>query len=178
MKNGNLYEKVENCIKNLKVAQTTLDNNPHNHELKRKEAITLEEYNKATTDEENFLFQKAKVDWISKESRNNQYFHKVLKSKRQANKIVSICDDQGNRLEGKLMEEQFVNHFHKFLKASKDVNDQRDFEGVFDTKLNNDEAKVMAREVTDTEIKKAMFNFEDNKAPGPDGYTFTFFEKA
>nr|GEX49696.1 RNA-directed DNA polymerase, eukaryota, reverse transcriptase zinc-binding domain protein [Tanacetum cinerariifolium] len=36
----------------------------------------------------------------------------------------------------------------------------------------------MAREVTNTEIEKAMFNIGDNKAPGPDGYTSTFFEKA
>ncbi|GJV17758.1 RNA-directed DNA polymerase, eukaryota, reverse transcriptase zinc-binding domain protein [Tanacetum coccineum] len=152
-KNGNLYERVQKCKDDLK------------------------EYNKALKNEETLLSQKAKVDWISKRDSNNQYFHKFLKSKRQASKIVSICDDQGKRLEGTFMEEQFVNHFQRFLSARKDVNNQKDFEGVFGTKLNNAEAIDMVKEITDLEIKNAMFDIRDNKAPGPDGYASTFYKK-
>ncbi|GKC04938.1 hypothetical protein Tco_0996548, partial [Tanacetum coccineum] len=118
-KNGNMAEYVDKCRNDLKIAQGNLDREPHNQDLKKKNVDALDKYNKATKEEESFLFQKAKVDWISKCDRNNQYFHKIIKSRRQVNKIVSICDNYGNRLEGNLIEEQFVNHFKKFLGANK-----------------------------------------------------------
>ncbi|GKC50823.1 RNA-directed DNA polymerase, eukaryota, reverse transcriptase zinc-binding domain protein [Tanacetum coccineum] len=36
----------------------------------------------------------------------------------------------------------------------------------------------MIRSVSNEEIKEEMFDIEDNKAPGPDGYTSKFFKKA
>ncbi|GJY15340.1 RNA-directed DNA polymerase, eukaryota, reverse transcriptase zinc-binding domain protein [Tanacetum coccineum] len=105
--------------------------------LNKKEGIALKEYDEALKDEGSLPSQKAKVDWISKGDRNNQ-----------------------------------------FLGASKDVNNQKDFKGVFGTKLNNVEAIDMVREITNLEIKNAMFNIGDNKAPGPDGYASTFYKKA
>ncbi|GKC61007.1 RNA-directed DNA polymerase, eukaryota, reverse transcriptase zinc-binding domain protein, partial [Tanacetum coccineum] len=149
-KNGNLHEIVEKCKINLKEAQSNVDKNPHCHDIKKKETVALAEYNKAINDEEEFLYQKAKVEWISKGDRNNQYFHKVLKSKKQANRICSICDNNGNRLEGVQMEEQFVNHFKRFLAESDKVNKDKDFKGVFGIRLT----------------------------ASPDGYTFTFFKNA
>ncbi|GJV20529.1 hypothetical protein Tco_1369549 [Tanacetum coccineum] len=162
----------------LKIAQKNLDNHPHNQDIKEKEVKDLKDYNEAANDAESFLFQKEKIEWIYKGDRNNQFFHKIIQSGRQANKIVSICNDAGNRLEGKLLEDQFVNHLKKFPGASNLTNEFLNFKGVFGTKLNNEEAIEMNEEVTDSEIKNALFDIGDNKAPGPDGYTSTFFKKA
>ncbi|GJR80695.1 RNA-directed DNA polymerase, eukaryota, reverse transcriptase zinc-binding domain protein [Tanacetum coccineum] len=49
---------------------------------------------------------------------------------------------------------------------------------MFLNKLNNDEALKMIRQVSDAEIKNAMFDIEDSKAPGPDGYTSRFYKSA
>ncbi|GJS54154.1 hypothetical protein Tco_0627516 [Tanacetum coccineum] len=57
------------------------------------------------------------------------------------------------------------------------TNDFINFEGVFDTKLNNEEAMEMVKEITH-EIENAIFNIGHNKALGPNGYTSTFFKKA
>ncbi|GJR21888.1 hypothetical protein Tco_0970415, partial [Tanacetum coccineum] len=75
------------------------------------------------------------------------------------------------------MEDQLVNHFKKFLGAGHVTNNFINFEGVFDTKLNNEEAMEMIKEITH-EIKNAIFDIGHNKAPGPNGYTSTFFKKA
>ncbi|GJW05972.1 ribonuclease H-like domain-containing protein [Tanacetum coccineum] len=42
----------------------------------------------------------------------------------------------------------------------------------------NEEAEEMVKEVSDKEIKEAMFDIEDNRAPGPDGFSSVFFKKA
>ncbi|GJX82048.1 RNA-directed DNA polymerase, eukaryota, reverse transcriptase zinc-binding domain protein [Tanacetum coccineum] len=79
---------------------------------------------------------------------------KSLKILNLQEKLYDIYDNDGNRMEGNLMEQQFVNHFRKFLGANKVI------------------------KVTDTEIKNAIFDIGDSKAPGPDGYSSTFFKKA
>nr|GEZ42753.1 methylenetetrahydrofolate reductase 1 [Tanacetum cinerariifolium] len=35
----------------------------------------------------------------------------------------------------------------------------------------------MVRDITNEEIKSAMFDIGDDKSPGPDGFTSTFFKK-
>ncbi|GKE00653.1 hypothetical protein Tco_1388636 [Tanacetum coccineum] len=44
--------------------------------------------------------------------------------------------------------------------------------------LVDHKADFMVREVSDSEIKGALFSTGDDKAPGPDGFTATFFKKA
>ncbi|GJX68841.1 sodium/hydrogen exchanger 6 [Tanacetum coccineum] len=39
-------------------------------------------------------------------------------------------------------------------------------------------AEFMVREVSDSEIKDALFSIGDDKAPGPDGFTVVFFKKS
>ncbi|GKC69633.1 hypothetical protein Tco_1115516, partial [Tanacetum coccineum] len=115
----------------LKIAQTNLDNHPHNQDIKEKEVKALKDYNEAAND-----------------------------------------------AESKLLEDQFVNNLKNFPGASNLTNEFLNFKGVFGTKLNNKEAIEMNEEVTDSEIKNALFDIGDNKAPGPDRYTSTFFKKA
>nr|GFB18576.1 RNA-directed DNA polymerase, eukaryota, reverse transcriptase zinc-binding domain protein [Tanacetum cinerariifolium] len=124
---------------------------PHNHDLRSKEVRTLKAYAKAMNEEELFLYQKAKIKWLSVGDRNNAYFHKSIKSRQQRNRIDAICDENGARFEGSKVAEQF---------------------------LSEEDVMSMVQEVTDEEIKQAMFKIDDNKAPGPDGLSAHFFKKA
>ncbi|GKA65583.1 hypothetical protein Tco_0765290, partial [Tanacetum coccineum] len=49
---------------------------------------------------------------------------------------------------------------------------------LFCNQLTNDVANYMVRDVSDQEIRDAMFAMGDNKAPGPNGYTTAFFKEA
>ncbi|GKG20243.1 hypothetical protein Tco_0380044, partial [Tanacetum coccineum] len=53
-----------------------------------------------------------------------------------------------------------------------------DSDSIFTKKITEREANYMVRPVTDKEIKDAMFSINDNKAPGPDGFSAKFFKKA
>ena len=44
--------------------------------------------------------------------------------------------------------------------------------------VSSSDAEIMVREVNEEEIKKALYDINDNKAPGPDGYTARFYKKA
>ncbi|GJZ06966.1 RNA-directed DNA polymerase, eukaryota, reverse transcriptase zinc-binding domain protein [Tanacetum coccineum] len=49
---------------------------------------------------------------------------------------------------------------------------------LFCNTLNKDEAVWMVREVTNNEIKEALFDIGDNRAPWPNGFSSLFFKKA
>ncbi|GJY22233.1 hypothetical protein Tco_0394799 [Tanacetum coccineum] len=51
-------------------------------------------------------------------------------------------------------------------------------EDLFSIVLSQEEAEDIVKEVSGKEIKEAMFDIRDNRAPGPDGYSSLFFKKA
>nr|GEW95104.1 RNA-directed DNA polymerase, eukaryota, reverse transcriptase zinc-binding domain protein [Tanacetum cinerariifolium] len=109
--------------------------------------------------------------------RNSRFIHEVLKSRQHSSRILSICDEKGINYEGKDMDEQFVKHFKEFLSNRRCIVPLEDFEGLFCIRLNEREANAMIFDVSDKEIKDVMFDIEENKAPGPDGYSYVFFKK-
>lgn len=70
----------------------------------------------------------------------------------------------------------FVDHYTDFLGSTSIVDDHVDAESLFMKKICSDKAANMIRPVKKEEIKKAIFNIGDEKAPGPNGYTFAFFK--
>ncbi|GJX34584.1 RNA-directed DNA polymerase, eukaryota, reverse transcriptase zinc-binding domain protein [Tanacetum coccineum] len=176
-KNGNMFQYVKALEEDLKKAQIKVEENPFDAKVKEDMINILYKYNEALNDEEKLLAQKAKVKWLSEGDRNTKYFHNIVKSRMNKNKIMGIYDEHGNWYEGELLPDQFVKHFQKFL--SKDGNSVP-FEGngLFQNVLNTQEANMMISEVSDKEIKEAMFGIGDDKAPGPDGFTSKFFKKS
>ncbi|GJX81118.1 RNA-directed DNA polymerase, eukaryota, reverse transcriptase zinc-binding domain protein [Tanacetum coccineum] len=131
----------------------------------------------AVNDEEKLLAQKAKVKWLSEGDKNTKYFHNVVKSRMNLNRIMRIFDEQGNWFEGDKVPDQFVKHFENFL-SNNGKTDQIDSDGLFSKKLTKSKAEFMARDAFDAEVKEAIFRIEDDKAPGHDGFIATFFKKS
>nr|GEX74668.1 hypothetical protein [Tanacetum cinerariifolium] len=120
----------------------------------------------AMKEEELILYQKAKVKWLSVGDRNNAHFYKAIKSRQQRNRIDVVCDENGKRFEGSEVADQFVIHFQKFLGESKDVEKISDMGSLLQNKLSIEVATFMIRKISDEDIKHAMFQIDDNKAPG------------
>ena len=89
---------------------------------------------------------------------------------------MNICDENGCCYEKEQVAKQFLEHFKKFLGTSDTVAQFQEDHVEFTHKLSTEEAKRMVRHVSDAEIKDAMFDIEDSKAPGPDGYIAKFFK--
>nr|GEU55722.1 ribonuclease H-like domain-containing protein [Tanacetum cinerariifolium] len=90
-----------------------------------------------------------------------------------------VCAKDDSRFENYDMANQFVKHFEGFLGISHVVtslNEEDDH--LFVNKISKEEANNMIREIKDGEIKKALFDINDDKPPGHDGFTSKFFKKA
>ncbi|GJU63647.1 RNA-directed DNA polymerase, eukaryota, reverse transcriptase zinc-binding domain protein [Tanacetum coccineum] len=97
---GNLHENVNKLRHELDTVQIALDRDPNNIELQEEEAAYLLAFNEASLLEENFLMQKAKVEWLKLGNANTAYFHKVVKSQATRNRIDSITTTHGLNVDG------------------------------------------------------------------------------
>ncbi|GJY71815.1 hypothetical protein Tco_0475518 [Tanacetum coccineum] len=147
---GNIFEKAEDLRKEVKQVQ--------------------KEYS--------LLCQKAKVEWLKEEDRNTAYFHKTIKERVHRGRIMTIRYEKGVRFENDDVVVQIVKHFEDFLGKSRPVQKLSNRSDNFLNKLNTEYALKMVRPISDSEIKNAMFDIEDSKAPGPDGYTLRFYKLA
>ncbi|GKA71325.1 retrovirus-related pol polyprotein from transposon TNT 1-94 [Tanacetum coccineum] len=81
------------------------------------------------------------------------------------------------RHEGAQVAEQFVKHFQNFLGIASSVQNF-DMESLNSKTVCDKDAERMIMNVSEEEIKDALFDICDNKAPGLDGYSAKFFKSA
>ncbi|GKA28993.1 RNA-directed DNA polymerase, eukaryota, reverse transcriptase zinc-binding domain protein [Tanacetum coccineum] len=173
-----VVREVNALKEKLKDAQIKVDANPSNLE-KRKNAVNImNEYTQVAEDELKLLHQKAKVRWLEEGDKNTSYFHNIIKTRKHKNRIETICCEDGKRVKGKMINDQFVNHFQTFLGTSYPVCPLSSMGDIAVLKLPEEEANDMIKNVSDKEIKDALFDIDSNKAAGPDGYNSCFFKKA
>ncbi|GJV50024.1 RNA-directed DNA polymerase, eukaryota, reverse transcriptase zinc-binding domain protein [Tanacetum coccineum] len=172
------YEGFKSLRNQLKEVQSNIDKHPKDNQLREEECKVLKEYVETIKDEENILYQKDKIKWLSIGDRNNAYFYKILKSRSHKNIINQISDGMGNRYYGEEASNQFVNHFKKFLGEAYPVSGLENIEALIGKKLSAEDALDMVRIVNDEDIKTVMFQIDGNKAPGPNGFSGYFFKKA
>ncbi|XP_071739438.1 uncharacterized protein [Rutidosis leptorrhynchoides] len=175
---GNIHATVCRLREELDKLQIELDRDPFSLPIREAEANKLKEFNDALWDEERFLKQKAKVQWLKVGDSNSKYFHKVIKCKANRSRINAITNNDGVVVEGAAVAEVFVQHYMEFLGASQPCDQIVNSQSIFVNKLSSEQALHMIRQVTDEEVKAAMFDIGDDKAPGPDGYSSVFFKKS
>ncbi|KAL7591715.1 hypothetical protein Lser_V15G35619 [Lactuca serriola] len=173
---GHLSEKVTHCRKELDAVQVDLDKDPFNPDLRELEAIFLGELNKAHAEEECFLKQKAKVSWLKEGDSNSKYFHKIVKGKINRNSIRAVLNEEGKWVEGENVPNVFIKYFSEFLGTEIPCAVIDNPSSLFSKKLDLVHAADMVKVVTDEEIKSALFDIEDDKAPGPDGFSAKIFK--
>ncbi|GJY80757.1 hypothetical protein Tco_0493508 [Tanacetum coccineum] len=139
---GNLHDRVNRLRVELDEAQKAINRNPSCLLLRDEHAYYLMAFKEASLDEERFLRQKSKIEWLNAGDSNTTYFYKIVKSNFLGLRVLPPL----------LM--------------------------IISRVLADHKADFMVREVSDSEIKGALFSTGDDKAPGPDGFTATFFKKA
>ncbi|GJZ40645.1 protein LAZ1 [Tanacetum coccineum] len=173
---GNLHDRVNRLRFELGEVQKAIDLDPSNSTLRDDGASYIQAFNEAKIDEERFLRKKAKVEWLDVGDTNSAYFHKSIKSHNQRSRIDVIHTMDNLEVTGTSVPNVFVSHYEAFLDASSESTDL-DTAGLFFKKVSDLSNSNMTRQVTNDEIKSAMFDIGDNKAPGPDGYTSAFFKQ-
>ncbi|GJV67697.1 putative RNA-directed DNA polymerase [Tanacetum coccineum] len=138
--------------------------------------LHIQTFNDAKIDEERFLKQRAKIEWLDVGDSNSAYFHKSIKSRNQRSRIEVITNSDNDQVTGNQIQNVFVSHYNAFL-GTQAACDELDSEDLFRKKVSDLANENMTKPITNEEIKRAMFGIGDDKARGPDGFTSAFFKK-
>ncbi|GJU23245.1 RNA-directed DNA polymerase, eukaryota, reverse transcriptase zinc-binding domain protein [Tanacetum coccineum] len=90
--------------------------------------------------------------------------------------IEIISDEDGESFTGVDVADKFVEHFQKIFGVEGETYPVDDPTQLFSKKISQEDALEMVKPISNEEIKSAIFDIEDNKAPGPDGFTSKFFK--
>jgi hypothetical protein len=124
-----------------------------------------------------FWRQRAHVHWLEKGDRNTAYFHAQATERKRKNTIKKLKGDDGVLVEGdEGLKALITNYFSSLFTPMAGANVQRVLECVTPrvTQQMND---FLSTEYTEEEVKKALDDMGDLKAPGADGMPAIFYKK-
>ena len=108
---------------------------------------------------------------------NTSFFHALVKDSRQKNQLLKLVNDTGQEATNANAMGQVAVEYFTSLFSSGDGGDQSDIFDGFTEKVTAEMNERLTREVTDVEIREAVFDIKASSAPGRYGLNGLFFQK-
>ncbi|GJX93965.1 RNA-directed DNA polymerase, eukaryota [Tanacetum coccineum] len=121
------------------------------------------------------MAQKAKIKWAIEGDENSKYYHGVINKKRGRCAVRGVLADGMWVDAPNAVKMEFFEHFK--VRFGKPGNCGIKLERDFPNRISSDQNEFLESEVTNKEIKEAVWDCGIDKTPGPDGFTFGFFRR-
>jgi hypothetical protein len=134
--------------------------------------------NKLRREEEMKWAQRAKVKYIQEGGDNTKYFHLIAKGKHRKKKIYQLEQEEGT-IVGEENLKVYITEYYKKLFGEPNPNSVTLNEDRIDDipQLSADENSLLIADFSVEEVRKAVFQMEHNKSPGPDGFPAEFYQQ-
>ena len=108
---------------------------------------------------------------------NTRYFHSVANGRNRKKLIHSLHQEEG-LIEGQEELKRYITRYYKGLfGAPEEGNFSLDEYRIDDIpQVSSEENTFLTAPFTEEEVRKAVFQMEHNKAPGPDGFPAEFYQ--
>lgn len=127
--------------------------------------------------EEMYLHQRSKLNWISYGDKNSAFFHATVTQRCQMNQLSKIKDCGSFRIsEESDINSHLFEYFYTLFKSS----GPRKFDVILekvDGCVTPNMNLSLTHQVTDEEIKEAVFQLGSLESPGPDDFPGLFYQK-
>ncbi|PRQ36601.1 putative RNA-directed DNA polymerase [Rosa chinensis] len=126
--------------------------------------------------EEIFWRQRAKLKWAKEGDNNTRFFHKLVNGRRKRNVIEKLELSNGIVVEEEDLIEEEIIRFYKNLYSSKEEV-SFGIEGLHWNPISVEKARWLETPFEEEEIKRAVFECDTVKSPGPDGFSFAVLQR-
>ncbi|KAL2231024.1 UNVERIFIED_CONTAM: Transposon TX1 uncharacterized protein [Sesamum indicum] len=178
---GDLTRNVQLAKGFLDQAQTLVSSDRQNELFLYLEHCCRMVYAKAAKTEQIMLQQRAKMQWMRDGDQCSRVFFRKIAQRRATRRILQINDEHGTTHTdpGEVVHE-FVSYYQNLLGGNRrrtlvDINYLRPWARHI---LSNEEASHLLAPFSPEEVKLAVFDIAEDKAPGPDGYSSGFYKAA
>ncbi|GKU89877.1 hypothetical protein SLEP1_g3954 [Rubroshorea leprosula] len=119
--------------------------------------------------------QKARKQWLREGDANSKFYHKGISSRQRRKQIVSL-QVNGKKLEDvDNIKNGILEYFENLFK--KEEWKRPNMDGISFKQISQAQNDLLVMPFSEDEIKAAVWDCGSDKAPGPDGFNFTFFKK-
>ncbi|KAK9071914.1 hypothetical protein SSX86_008345 [Deinandra increscens subsp. villosa] len=121
------------------------------------------------------LKQKSRIKWTIDGDANTSFFHGTVNAKVSASRINGLSINNKWVSDPGLVKKEVYNFFKRKFKKSKDGRPPFSCMGI--NRMSNEEGGEQVIPFSKQEIKAGVWECGSDKAPGPDGFTFSFLKK-
>ena len=169
---GNCQDKINSLLQNIKAVQAKA---PSEQTSLLEEALQSE-LSEWLLRSKSLWHQKSRESWLKLGGRSTKFFHLSTIIRRKQNNIDAIRDENGIWLtDTNSIRNLFLDNY-KNLFSQGDENFPPHLEHLVLPCITEDDNTELSRIPTPKEIKSTIFNMQDLKAPGPDGYPAIFYK--
>ena len=136
--------------------------------------------NKALLDaykaEEAFWKQRSRLLWLTLGDRNTGFFHAISKGRKARNRLTVLETPEGLPVyEEEQIAVEVARYFDDIFASIGTVGEDV-VQKALSPRISQETNTKLTNVPTEAEIKKALFSIHPDKAPGPDGFSASFFQ--
>lgn len=125
-----------------------------------------------------FFAQKAKCTFLNQGDGCTKFYHDYIKRRNKRSSVTALTKpDEIVTTDAAEIASEFLNYYQNLLGQSVPrtiLNREAFRNGNF---VNHDMGQSLTQRITHEEVKHALFDIDDGKSPGPDGFSSFFFKK-
>ncbi|KAG5524001.1 hypothetical protein RHGRI_030865 [Rhododendron griersonianum] len=182
--NANCFSNISGRVMKARTQMENLQNlcsqNLGNESLREMEKEAVRVFMELSATEESFKKQKSRVTWLALGDQNTKLFHRKVRSNRARNKILSLVTAKGLRLDKPEEVQLEIIQFYKGLLGTKFLQRQdarASLQQIIQRKVPVHMCGELVKPVLVEEITAALQAIKGDKAPGPDGFSSSFFQQ-
>ncbi|PKU65218.1 Putative ribonuclease H protein [Dendrobium catenatum] len=122
----------------------------------------------------NWLLQRAKLKWLSKGEDDLKFLYARLKKRRNHSSSTLVASEDPTIRQDLI--NSITQHFEKLFNATPPVNTLESFSIPKGNVIPSHLSHLLTVNVSDVEIKEAIFLGSSKSSPGPDGFNFEFYK--
>ncbi|XP_023641325.1 uncharacterized protein LOC111831438 [Capsella rubella] len=168
------YQNSQKLIEKLKEElEDTMSSQETNQDLISSINIRLLHAYKA---EEEFWKQRSRQLWLTLGDKNTGYFHAITRNRAVINKFSVIEDKEGQPIHSEEGILQVISDYFSELFTSIDGDRNTTIQTAIHPCITEEINQKLTILPSPEEIKRACFSIHADKAPGPDGFSASFFQ--
>lgn len=124
-----------------------------------------------------FWRQRAHVKWLQEGDKNTAFFHAFASERKKKNTLKGLKTEDGRWIEGNEPLKDYIANYFSDIFSSTARHDNEAILRTVQPKVTEEMNEILCAEYTEEEVKAALDNIGDLKAPRPDGMPAIFFKR-
>ena len=172
---GDIRLLNQSLLKRIKELDVLEASGSWNNELKEERFTVKSHFERILIQEERATRMKSKIAWAKDGDANTKLLQRLMNARKAKNVITILETGDGNIVD---KEDDIVREITEFFKSlyQSAGRSYRGIEGIEWQPIPSHLAEWLERPFEETEVKKAIFDCDGSKAPGPDGFTLELFQ--